>query len=130
MEPIATETPVGLSDTGSQTDKWLSVEVIEPKIRKKRGRPPVRKYTNEVAGMVADAKQVGGTHYVAMKIQPWDALQAWLTPDQFKGYLLGTAQAYFARFNADAEGKGGIMDVKKGIHCLEKLVEVLNAEAR
>ncbi len=28
--------------------------------------------------------QVGGTHCKDMPIQPWDAMQAWLTPEEFR----------------------------------------------
>ena len=68
--------------------------------------------------------QVGGTHYVSLTIQPWDAMESWLTPEQFKGYLLGSAIKYLGRFNAEAENKGGMVDVKKAIQFLNKLVEV------
>ena len=126
MEQTGTETHAGLSDTGSQTDKWLSVEVIEPKIRKKRGRPPVRKYTNEVAGMVADAKQVGGTHYTSMPVQPWTAMQAWMTPQEFQGFLRGNVIKYMARAGTKPDVPA-VQDLKKAMHYLEKLVEVSNA---
>ena len=66
----------------------------------------------------------GGTHYRDMGVQPWQALEAWLTPEQFKGFLLGTATAYLARFNASAPGKGGVLDIRKARHTLAKLVEV------
>ncbi len=75
--------------------------------------------------MTASSRQVAGTHYQTMPVQPWDALEAWLTPEQMRGYLLGTAIAYLARYNAQAEGKGGIQDVEKAVHVLEKLVEVV-----
>lgn len=71
-----------------------------------------------------NARQVGGDHYLMMKVQPWDALKAWLTPNQFEGFLLGTAMVYLARFNAVAPGKGGVQDVEKAIHTLEQLVDL------
>lgn len=75
----------------------------------------------------SDIKQVGGNHYARKTIQPWDAAQAWMTPEQFEGYLLGTAIAYLGRYNdTDVVGKGGITDVKKAIHVLEKLTEVID----
>ncbi len=69
--------------------------------------------------------QVGGDHYKSLSIQPWDAMEVWLTPEQFQGYLLGDAIAYLGRFNSTAEGKGGVQDINKAIHYLTKLVEVL-----
>lgn len=72
----------------------------------------------------SDDYQVGGDHYISMCIQPWDALNEWLTEDQFKGFLLGSAISYLARYNADAPGKGGRNDISKAKHYLEKLLEL------
>lgn len=70
-------------------------------------------------------RQEGGDHYLSMAIQPWEALKAWLTPEQYEGYLLGTAISYLARYNVEVAGKGGITDVKKSRHTLEELEECL-----
>jgi hypothetical protein len=52
-------------------------------------------------------------------------MEAWMTPEQFNGFLLGSSIAYLARFNTEGvEGKGGMLDVRKANHCLEKLIEV------
>jgi hypothetical protein len=58
-----------------------------------------------------------------LSVQPWDALPSWQTPEQWQGYLLGTAVAYLARFNAVGAGKGGFEDVRKAIHVLQRLLE-------
>lgn len=71
------------------------------------------------------AQQVGGTHYDDMAIAPWDALEAWLTPEQFRGYLLGEGLVYLARYNAQAPGKGGVQDVMKARHCLDRLLKAI-----
>ena len=71
-------------------------------------------------------RKKGPAHYTALEIQPWDAMASWLTNEQFRGFLLGSAIAYLARFNADAPGKGGREDIAKAIHYLEKLVYVLS----
>ena len=64
--------------------------------------------------------QVGGSHYKDMAIQPWQAMEAWLTPDEYRGYHKAVAIAYLAR----ERDKGGIEDIKKAIHHLQRLVEV------
>lgn len=75
--------------------------------------------------MSANEIQEGGNHYKEMKIQPWDAMEAWLSPAQFRGFLLGSAIAYLARVNTKGvEGKGGMQDIKKAKHYLEKLIEL------
>lgn len=71
--------------------------------------------------MNANNKQVGGGHYRTKKIQPWDAMEAWMSPEEFAGFLRGNAIKYLARCN----DKGGIEDVKKAQHYIEKLLEVL-----
>ena len=71
--------------------------------------------------MAANDKQVDGTHYRKYgDIQPWDVVVAWNL-----GYLEGTALKYIARW----QDKGGLNDIKKAIHFLEKLVEVEEAKA-
>lgn len=71
--------------------------------------------------MKADDVQVGGTHY-QKDVQPWTAMQSWLTPEQFEGFLRGNAIKYLAR----AGDKGpALQDYKKAAHYLTKLVEYL-----
>lgn len=62
--------------------------------------------------------QVGGTHYAEMKIQPWDAINVWSTPEMVLGYHVNTAVSYLARFRA----KGGLQDIKKAHHHLSELI--------
>lgn len=69
----------------------------------------------------ANHKQVGGDHYMNMGIQPWKAMECWMSPEEFRGFLKGNAIKYLARSNA----KGGITDVKKAGHYIEKLTEVM-----
>lgn len=77
------------------------------------------------AKLKANHRQVGGDHYKGLGIEPWDVEQAWMTHEQFQGFLLGSAISYLARFNIEGQdGKGGIKDVKKAHHYLEKLIEV------
>jgi len=64
--------------------------------------------------------QLGGNHYTNKDIQPWDAMQAWMTEEQFKGFLMGNVIKYIARF----QDKGGVLDLQKCKHYLDKLIEV------
>lgn len=74
----------------------------------------------------AEDMQIGGTHYKEMGAEPWGVLKQWLTPAQFKGFLLGTTVKYLARVNVkDVEGKGGLQDIKKAHHTLTYLIEQL-----
>ena len=69
----------------------------------------------------ANATQIGGNHYASKAVQPWDAMQAWMSREEFTGYLRGNVIKYMARCN----DKGGIEDVKKARHYIDKLIEVL-----
>lgn len=73
--------------------------------------------------MSASDYQVGGNHYKELQVQPWDAMEDWMTTEQFQGYLLGNAIKYLSRFNADAPGKGGVADLKKARHYLDRMIE-------
>ena len=68
----------------------------------------------------ADGLQIGGDHYKNMGVQPWAAMESWMTPEQFAGFLRGNAIKYLARCDV----KGGIDDIKKARHYIDKLVEV------
>lgn len=69
--------------------------------------------------------QHGGDHYKKLGIyQPWEVLRHWLTPEEFKGYMKGTAIAYLAR----EEDKGKLLDIQKATHTLEALIEMIKPD--
>jgi hypothetical protein len=69
-----------------------------------------------------DDRQVGGTHYKDMPVQPWELMETILTPEEFIGFLKGTLIKYAMR----AGKKSGSDDVSKYEHCKAKLDEVLS----
>ena len=75
-------------------------------------------YNPEDVAFSPRATQVGGTHYAEMKIQPWDAINVWSTPEMILGYHINTSVSYLARFRA----KGGLQDIKKAHHHLSELI--------
>ena len=70
--------------------------------------------------MNANDYQEGGTHYTDSTIQPWAAMQAWMTSEQFAGYIRGNVIKYLARYPK----KGGVEDLRKARHYLDKLIEL------
>ncbi len=67
----------------------------------------------------ANDRQVGGTHYQDKKLaQPWDVVVAWEM-----GFLDGNALKYLARWRQ----RGGIGDLEKAKHYIEKQIEVEKA---
>ncbi len=73
----------------------------------------------------ADKYQVGGDHYKELAVQPWAAMQSWLTPAEFEGFLRGNAIKYLARAGRKDDG---LQDLKKALHYIEKLVSVKEQE--
>jgi len=70
--------------------------------------------------MSANETQVGGTHYTTKSIQPWEAMQAWMSEDEFCGFLRGNCLKYLVRYKE----KGGVEDLRKARHYLDKLIEM------
>ncbi len=66
---------------------------------------------------LATNNQVGGTHYKTLSVEPWDAMQAWMTKEEFIGYLKGNVIKYLARTKGDD-------DLEKADHYMQKLFEV------
>jgi hypothetical protein len=73
----------------------------------------------------AKNRQVGGDHYKKLgAYQPWEVLEHWLTTEEFRGYMKGTAIAYLAR----EKDKGGNIDIAKATHTLQGFLETLTKE--
>lgn len=60
--------------------------------------------------------QVGGSHYKDKAIQPWDFIVS-----NELGYLEGNVVKYVSRY----KDKGGIDDLRKARHYLDKLIHVV-----
>ncbi len=84
----------------------------------KRTKPAkaARKSPSRAAAPAAsvNAVQIGGAHYKALDPQPWDVITAWNL-----SFLAGNVVKYVAR----APAKGGIEDLQKARHYLDKLIE-------
>lgn len=65
--------------------------------------------------MNANEIQVAGSHYKTKAIQPWDYIAA-----NELGYFDGNIVKYVSRWR----DKGGVEDLRKAKHYLEKLIEL------
>jgi hypothetical protein len=72
----------------------------------------------------AQDRQVAGSHYADMKIQPWTLMKSVMTREEYTAYHIGTVFAYLMRHKA----KGGEQDIHKAAHHLQELSEYLNTE--
>ena len=70
---------------------------------------------------LSDYKQVGGEHYKNNVIEPWNFIAA-----NNLGYFEGSAIKYITRWRS----KGGIADIQKAIHFLEKLIELESLDTK
>ena len=70
---------------------------------------------------LASNRQVAGTHYRDMGVQPWDVIDTW-PRDQKIGFYRGGALKYLMRMGAKDENA---QEIAKGQHYMEKLLEVL-----
>jgi hypothetical protein len=75
----------------------------------------------ELNKKLASSMQIGNTHYVTKTIQPWTAMESWMSEEEFEGFLRGNVIKYIARY----KDKDGIKDILKAKHYLEKLLECL-----
>lgn len=62
----------------------------------------------------------GGSHYTDLGIQPIEVTRAWLTEEEYAGYLRGNIIKYIGRY----KGKGGRRDLEKAKDYLEELIDV------
>ena len=78
----------------------------------------------ELGGAVvkkANDKQVAGTHYKDMGVEPWDVVDTWPLEQRIGAYRHG-ALKYLMRMGSKDEQ---LQEIKKCGHYIEKLIEVL-----
>lgn len=83
----------------------------------------VESVKNEFNTTRADDMQVGGSHYKDLDPQPWDVMEALLTPEEFRGFLKGNMIKYAMR-----QGKKDSPDAGKYHHYKKKLREITGDE--
>jgi hypothetical protein len=76
-------------------------------------------------GSRATERQVGGTHYKDMGVEPWDVVDTW-PYEQRLGYYRGGALKYVMR---SGRKDNEIQEAGKAIHYLEKLIETLKEKS-
>jgi len=71
--------------------------------------------------MSAKERQVGGSHYKDMSVEPWDVIDAWPKEQQVGAYRAG-ALKYLMRMGSKDEQ---LQEVMKAGHYVDKLIEVM-----
>lgn len=62
-----------------------------------------------------NSRQIGGDHYKSKPMQPWDFIAA-----NGLGFFEGNVVKYVCRW----QDKGGVADLEKARHYLDKLIEI------
>ena len=70
-------------------------------------------YIKSIQHHGSNGVQVGGSHYRDKEIQPWDYIYV-----NNLGYFEGNCVKYVSRW----KDKGGVDDLRKAIHYLQKLI--------
>ena len=70
--------------------------------------------------MSANDYQVDGSHYMEMKVQPWDVLPIVMTHEEYIGFLKGNIIKYSMRQGRKANSD----DAAKARHYMEQLAEL------
>lgn len=73
------------------------------------------------AKLRANDKQIGGDHYKNMGVEPWDVVDTWSREQRIGAYRAGALKYIMRMGSKDMEAQ----EIGKGIHYLEKLLEVL-----
>jgi hypothetical protein len=74
----------------------------------------------------ANDKQIGGTHYKDMGVEPWDVIDTWPMEQRVGAYRAG-ALKYVMRMGSKDEQ---VKELKKAGHYIEKLIEVLEVGSK
>lgn len=75
--------------------------------------------------MKAKDLQIGGDHYKNMGIEPWDVVDTWPIEQQIGAHRLAVLKYIMRMGSKDEE----VQELKKGRHCLDKLIEVIEGGA-
>lgn len=88
--------------------------------------PEEEDYWKQITGdrRKANDKQVAGTHYKEMGVEPWDVVDTWPLEQRIGAYRHG-ALKYLMRMGSKDEQ---LQEIKKCGHYIEKLIEVLESK--
>jgi hypothetical protein len=111
-------------DNMSEKDysQWYADPVENDKFKEELGAANTDYQEPEIEQTPPEAYQIAGTHYVDMKIQPWDVIDTTFEHAQAKGFYRGNALKYIMRAGSKGSAKE---DYQKALHYLEKLIDIL-----
>lgn len=72
----------------------------------------------------ANQKQIGGDHYKNMGVEPWDVVDTWPIEQQIGAHRKDALKYLMRLYDKDTP----LDNAAKALHCIEKLIEVLENE--
>lgn len=72
----------------------------------------------------ADKRQAGGDHYLEMGVTPWQVIDTWPLEQRIGAYRAYGLKYVMRMGSKDEQAQ----EIRKGIHCFEKLLETLIKE--
>jgi hypothetical protein len=106
-------------DVAEWRDPQVTVEDVLDKLRRHGKVTPNPPLTRADLEQKPSDRQVGGEHYRQRSIQPWD-----IWAEYGMNAFEGAALKYLLRWR----DKGGVEDLKKARHTLDKLIEIEEAK--
>lgn len=96
-----------------------TLEDLQAENDQTRAAEVVNRVKNKWSQEDSSSKQIGGDHYAKHTVSPWDVYSDWFGKAEMRGYLLGCIVKYIVRYR----DKGGILDLEKAKHVLDRLIE-------
>ena len=121
------------ADVAKVAVKFATAKSTIYKLRKEAGEVPAVPATDTHQRILpkpfaesprASDRQVGGDHYKDMGVEPWDVIDTWPL-EQRIGYYRGGALKYTMRMGSKDQSP---LEIAKGQHYMQKLLEVLNEQ--
>ena len=104
--------------------KMRTLKQVAKAFHRDQNKLPVPGLATVPAPEPASLRQIGGTHYKQMPVQPWDVVDGWPL-EQRIGYYRGNALKYLMRMGSKDQDA---QEIGKGRHYIEKLLEVLQEQ--
>ena len=116
--------PQEVLDRSSTREGWtVATSLWPPTFPPTHPIPPTSPLITQLPSAAHDPQpndvQIGGDHYKSKEIQPWDYIAA-----NNLDYFQGNVVKYVTRWR----DKGGLADLEKTIHYLQKYIEVERAK--
>ena len=111
--------------TPEEEEAWKQL-VVNPQKANDLRVQQMKDHMQTMADIMAKSardKQVAGTHYKDMGVEPWDVVDTWPIEQRIGAYRHG-ALKYLMRMGSKDEQ---LQEIKKCGHYIEKLIEVLES---